>query len=442
NAVIRATVFSGWVLLSHPLAYYGADNAVGDDDAGNPSGSERLIVDAVSAARSSTDLSPFGFVVVVHAGADQATAAPIEKSPLIWSRTWIGRMFLPAGSDAGSIVSEFSPYGVWAHELGHQTGRLPDMYDLPDSSLHFMGTWSLMDIGAYLGQPLGNHPGLFDAWSRASLGWIAPTVVGSGDYNLIPAETPPSSSARGCCYALEIQIDSASYYLVELRLREGIDSAQRTQGVLIYLYNASARQGQIRVVDVHVATAPVRGDLSDAALKVGEAFSDIRHKIVISVTSSSSTGYAVHVSSQQTYSLSVILPASVNVLTKQEFYVVLNPPIGGLKLQVFLDESTRSVASRNTTAEPRYNFTLYLPPGMQGLHNLTADLSDSAGKTLASSTVKFAAVVPLWLALIQPTALYAYIALAVPVIFVIAVAWSYRRRKRRGEGVAQSTGVG
>ncbi|TLY11105.1 MAG: hypothetical protein E6K84_08340, partial [Thaumarchaeota archaeon] len=64
KAVIRATVFSGWVLLSHPLAYYGADNAVGDDDAGNPSGSERLIVDAVSAARSSTDLSPFGFVVV------------------------------------------------------------------------------------------------------------------------------------------------------------------------------------------------------------------------------------------------------------------------------------------------------------------------------------------------------------------------------------------
>ena len=442
KAVIRATVFSGWVLLSHPLAYYGADNAVGDDAAGNPSGSERLIVDAVSAARSSTDLSPFGFVVVVHAGADQATAAPIEKSPLIWSRTWIGRTFLPAGSDAGSIVSEFSPYGVWAHELGHQTGHLPDMYDLPDSSLHFMGTWSLMDIGAYLGQPLGNHPGLFDAWSRASLGWIAPTVVGSGDYNLIPAETPPSSSAQGCCYALEIQIDSASYYLVELRLREGIDSAQRTQGVLVYLYNASARQGQIRVVDVHVPTAPVRGDLSDAALKVGEAFSDIKHKIVISVTSSSSTGYAVHVSSQQTYSLSVILPVSVNVLTKQEFYVVLNPPIGGLKLQVFLDESTRSVASRNTTTQPRYNFTLYLPPGMQGLHNLTADLSDLAGKTLASSTVKFAAVVPLWLTLIQPTALYAYIALAVLVIFVIAVASSYRRRKRREEGPAQSTGVG
>src|SRR5207244_5711253 len=116
------------------------------------------------------------------------------------------------------------------------------------------------------------------------------------------------------------------------------------------------------------------------------AFSDTRHKIVISVTSSSSTGYAVHVSSQQTYSLLVILPASVNVLTKQEFYVVLNPPIGGLKLQVFLDESTRSVASRHTTTQPRYNFTLYLPPGMQGLHNLTADLSDSAGKTDRKST--------------------------------------------------------
>src|SRR5439155_11329934 len=134
----------------------------------------------------------------------------------------------------------------------------------------------------------------------------------------------------------------------------------------------------------------------------------------------------------QTYSLSVIPTASVNVLTKQEFYPVLTPPIRGLKLQVSLDESTRSVASRNTTTQPRYNFTLYLPPGMQGLHNLTADLSDLAGKTLASSTVKFAAVVPLWLALIQPTALYSYIALAVPVIFVFAFAWSLCRRKRWG----------
>src|SRR5438552_14233488 len=107
KAVIRATVIPVWVLLAHPMAYYGADNAVGDDAAGNPSGSERLIVDAVSAARSSTDLSPLGFVVGVHAGADQATAAPVEKATLIWSSTWRRRAFLPAGSDAGSGASRF-----------------------------------------------------------------------------------------------------------------------------------------------------------------------------------------------------------------------------------------------------------------------------------------------------------------------------------------------
>src|SRR2546428_3158128 len=163
KAVIHATVFPTWVLLSHPLAYYGADNAVGDDAAGNPSGSERLIVDAVSAARSSADLSPYAFVVVVHAGADQATAAPIEKSPLIWSRTWIGKTFLPAGSDAGSIVSELSPYGVRAHELGHPTGHLPDIYGLTDPLPHFIGTWSLIDLRTYLSQPLGHHPWLFAA---------------------------------------------------------------------------------------------------------------------------------------------------------------------------------------------------------------------------------------------------------------------------------------
>ncbi len=436
QAIIRAAILPRWILLSHPMAYYGADNSVGDDAAGNPRGSEQLIVDAISGA-SSTDLSQYRFVVVVHAGADQATAGPLEKSPLVWSRTWIGKTFLPAGSDAGSIVSEFSPYGVWAHEIGHLTGHLPDMYDLVDSSLHFMGTWSLMDIGAYLGQPLGKQPGLFDAWSRTALGWIVPTVVSNGDYNLIPAETPPSSSVQNCCYALEIQIDSASYYLVELRLREGVDSAQRTQGVLIYLYNSSASQGQVRVVDIHVPTSPARGDLSDAALPAGEAFSDTKHKIVISVTSSAESGYTVHVSSQITYALSVILPGSVSVLTNQKFYVVLTPPVGGLKLQVFLDESNRSLASSSTTSEARYNFTLYLQPGEEGIHNLTADLSDSAGKTLASSTVKFAAVVPLWVTLIQPSAFYAYIVVGVLAVLVSAVTSSYRRRRR--EAAVQPT---
>src|SRR2546428_13030959 len=90
-----------------------------------------------------------------------------------------------------------------------------------------------------------------------------------------------------------------------------------------------------------------------------------------------------------------MLPVVVDVPRKQKFYVALTPPIGGLKLQVFLDESTRSGASRNPTTEPRYNFTLYLPPGMQGLHNLTAALSASAGNTLPPSPPKFAARGPL-----------------------------------------------
>ncbi len=430
QAVIRATVFPTWIRLAHPLAFYGADNRVGDDAGGNPAGSEQLIVDAISSARATSDLSLYRYVIIVHAGADQATASPLDTSPLIWSRTWIGKTFLPAGSDAASIVSEFSPYGVWAHEFGHQTGHLPDMYDLLDSSLHFMGTWSLMDIGAYLGQPTGNQPGLFDAWSRISLGWISPTLATNGDYNLIPAETQPSSSDLTCCYALQVPIDSSSYFLVELRLREGIDAAQRSQGVLIYLYNSSARQGQQRVVDIHLASEPARGDLSNAALSVGQSFSDPQHSILISVTSSSASGYTVHVSSKVTYSLSLIVPPSVSVLTNQKFYVLFNPPIGGLELRIFLDGSSQSIALSNTTSDPRYNFTLYLQPAEQGPHNLTAAVTDSAGKTLASSSTKFTAVVPLWVALIQPVAIYVYIVTGVVAVLLGVVLSTFRGRRR------------
>jgi len=430
QAVIKGSIFPSWIRLSHPLSYYGADKSIGDDAAGNPRGSEQLIIDAVSAAEASVDLSIYRFVIVVHAGADQATASPLASSPLIWSRTWIGRTFLPAGSDAGSIVSEFSPYGVWVHEFGHQTGHLPDMYDLLDSSMHYMGTWSLMDLGAYLGQPVGNQPGLFDAWSRVSLGWITPTTARNGDFSLIPAETSPTATARSCCYALEIPIDSSSYYMVELRLRQGIDSAQRTEGVVIYLYNSTQTQGAIRVVDTRVPSVPSRSDLSDAAFSAGQTFVDRDHNIIVSILSSSTSGYTVHVSSKVSYSLSVILPESVNALTNQRFYVVLNPPIGGLKLLVFLDSSKDSIASSNTTSEQRYNFSLYLQPAEQGAHNLTAALTDSLGRTLASSSVKFIVAVPLWLLLIQPTAVYAYVIAGVLIVILSALASTYRGRKR------------
>ena len=429
QAIVLATVLPRWLPLGHTMAFYGADSLVGDDSAGNPRGSEQLIIDAVSAAQPTTDLSPYRFVIVVHAGADQATVSPLQKSPLIWSRTWIGKVFLPAGSDAASIVGEFSPYGVWAHEFGHQTGHLPDMYDLKNAALHYLGAWSLMDIGAYLGQPIGTEPGLLDAWSRTVLGWITPTVARDGDYTLIPAETPPSGGAKACCYALQIQIDSSSYYLVELRLRQGIDSAQRTEGVVVYLFNSSASQGEIRVVDTHLPTSPARSDLSDAALSVGEAFSDVGRKIIISVTNASSSGYTVHVSSQLSYSISVIVPSSVSVLTNERYFVVLNPPITGLKLQVFLDGSTQSIASSNTTAVPRYNFSLFLQPAEEGAHSLTADLTGPGGNTLATSTVRFTAVVPLWVTLTEPTEVFSYIVVAILVIFAIAVASAFRGRR-------------
>jgi len=436
QAAIIGTVFPTWVRLPHNLAFYGADNNVGDDAAGNPAGSEQLVVDAISFAQAVADITAYRYVILVHAGADQATASPLERSPLIWSRTWIGKTFLPRGTDSASIVSEFSPYGVWAHELGHQTGHLPDMYDSADSSLHFMGTWSLMDTGAYLGQPPGNQPGLFDAWSRISLGWITPAVVENGNYNLIPAETQPSNASLTCCYALQVPIDSTSYFLVELRLRVGLDAAQRSQGVLIYLYNSSAKQGQQRVVDPHLASEPARGDLSNAAFSVGQSFSDTRHNILISIISSSASGYTVHVTSKVTYTISLVVPASVSVLTNQQFYVVFSPPIGGLELRIFLDNSKESIALSNTTSDPRYNFTLYLQPKDQGPHNLTAALTDSAGKTLASSSTQFTAIVPLWVTLVQPNAILAYVFFGVVAVLIAAVLSASRSRRR--EEIAQA----
>lgn len=424
---LHVALYPTWISLLHPMGYYGNDSRVGDDSAGNPNGSEKLVEDAVTQARRTLDLRNYTNLIVVHSGEDQATESPNTKSSLIWSRTWVGKTFLPNGTDTASIVSEASPVGIWAHEFGHNMGHLPDMYNLLDPRLHYDGSWSLMDLGPYLGTPAGTQPALLDAWSRISLGWITPSIVRNGDFNLIPAEVAPSAAKLGCCYALEVPVDANSYYLAELRLKEGLDAAQRSAGVIIYLFNSSQLL-KPQVVDIHHST-PYVGDLSDAALSPGDTFVDVKHQISIAVVSGSPAYYSLHIVSKIPYTLSLNVPQVVGVLSNQTFSVTVNPPFPGLDLRVFVDASTKPFQSLRTVSNARYNFSLFLQPSEEGEHNLTARLSDARGNLLASSSASFNAEVPIWVSLQQPTALYAYLVLGI--IAVAGVVFIVLRRGPR-----------
>ena len=96
--------------------------------------------------------------------------------------------------------------GIIAHELGHSTFFLPDLYDL-DTSSAGIGTWGLMDNGSW-GYQSGEFPGEtpvhMTAWSKIKVGWVTPTLVSStangiqlqstnqSDYNVIKLLTENS----------------------------------------------------------------------------------------------------------------------------------------------------------------------------------------------------------------------------------------------------------
>ena len=109
--------------------------------------------------------------------------------------------------------------GVFCHEFGHALG-LPDLYDVGGSG-QGLGNASLMAGGSWGGN--GNdsrYPAHLDAWCKADLGWVSPTVVTTdGNYTVNEAEDNQS------CYLVKPAGSTINqYFLVENRQHHGYDN--------------------------------------------------------------------------------------------------------------------------------------------------------------------------------------------------------------------------
>jgi M6 family metalloprotease-like protein len=243
-----------WITLPQTAAYYAGDcyGTGGDDcDATYPRNAQRMVEDAVVAARAAgVDFGPFDLdndgrvddLFVVHTGPGaEATGNPGD----IWSHMWATRLPVNTGSVNGlgqpisvelySTEPEYfaSPsdmtIGVFAHEFGHQLG-LPDVYDT-DGSSEGVGRWSLMAAGSWNGAN-GATPAHLDAWSKCWLGWTVPAVV-SGTMNVSIGNVAGSADvfqfrdSQGCQ-------GSSEYFLVENRFRNGFDAGLPGQGLLVW----------------------------------------------------------------------------------------------------------------------------------------------------------------------------------------------------------------
>jgi M6 family metalloprotease-like protein len=256
---VVGTVTAVWYLSDSPMAEYGADG-VGVDDRNGPV--YRLVTEAVGKADADIDFGRFdhngdGYIdhlCVVHAGQGQESSA---NSDCIWSHKWYDYDEPKVdGVVAGpyTMLSEFSPVGTFAHELGHDMG-LPDLYDY-GMDTYGAGVWDLMATGSWADN--GNTPVHLSAWCKMKLGWLAPVdLTGTAD-NISLLNIERSAAA------FRIWIEPPSeYFLIENREKTGWDEHLPAGGMLIWHIDERQKNNDDqddRLVDLEEMDEAANGD--------------------------------------------------------------------------------------------------------------------------------------------------------------------------------------
>ena len=110
--------------------------------------------------------------------------------------------------------------GIIAHELGHSTFNLPDLYNSYNPNEGGIGYFGLMGSGTWAtkksSEYAGNTPSHFTAWSKVYNNWIEPVVIKNTQFTLYATSSLEYN-------ILKIPIDSKSYYLLENRDNSGYD---------------------------------------------------------------------------------------------------------------------------------------------------------------------------------------------------------------------------
>ena len=235
NLLVDTTV-SVWVTLPNTKAYYGANDAYGNDV--RP---RQMISDAIAALDSTGfDFSPFdvdedGWIdsfSVIHQGpGEEASGGPDS----IWSH----KAAIPTVTVDGVKISLYhtepelygsrlTTIGVICHEFGHALG-LPDLYDT-DYSSKGIGRWGVMARGSW--NDSGRRPGHFCSWSKYKLNWVTPTPLSVSQNGI----NVPRLSANVKVYKITSGMASNEYLLVENRQTSGndFDDSLPWNGLLVY----------------------------------------------------------------------------------------------------------------------------------------------------------------------------------------------------------------
>ncbi|MFW6117703.1 MAG: M6 family metalloprotease domain-containing protein [Thermoproteota archaeon] len=315
---ITGKISETWHLLPHNMSYYGSYSGGNSSDEIHSKGATELIRDAIQVTDGLIDFSGFDYVLVVHAGEDEASSQNLTD---LWSwGFWEGLSVSTEDGvtfNQGAIISESDSLGVFCHEFGHVLG-LPDLYNEDyNSPISFVGDWGLMGHGCHNGDPKGSTPSHMLSWGKTFLNWINRSQImeigthGHGitvfspdgrhfkimdngvNVTVDPLEkpltrrsftatpAPDESHYRIEMYkgvkVIKIPVTSKSYYLIEVR----IDKNLPEQGVLVTFVNETRGSGEgiIQVIDANSSTKT----LDDALYHVGEVFEERQQHFTVKV---------------------------------------------------------------------------------------------------------------------------------------------------------------
>jgi immune inhibitor A len=181
---------AGWYTASNTAAYYG-----GNDASGNDLRPRDLIKEALAKAAADPTINlasldtedrydkdgdgnfnePDGIidhVMVIHSGVGEEAGGGALGENAIWSHSWdLGGNYPIPGTTYSAFDYTLEPEdgaaGVFAHEFGHDLG-LPDEYDTQYSSSigEPIAAWSIMSSGSWSGTIPGTEPSGFSPYAK------------------------------------------------------------------------------------------------------------------------------------------------------------------------------------------------------------------------------------------------------------------------------------
>lgn len=231
---------AGPVTLSHGYAYYGQNDAYGNDK--RPT---EMVREACQAVDGSVDFSKYDWdgdgeveeVFVVYAGNGEHDTT--NKPDLIWphmdnlanydEELTLDGVTINTYACASELNSDktLSGIGTFCHEFSHCMG-FPDLYDTSSDGNNFgMGSWDLMDYGSYNGD--GYVPAGYSGYEKMVCGWTKPMELDK--QTSVKAVAPLAD--MGQTYIIYNKGNRNEYYILENRQKKGFDKYLQGSGLLI-----------------------------------------------------------------------------------------------------------------------------------------------------------------------------------------------------------------